>query len=402
LLPGVPKEKLEKMEEMMNAELAPPNVLIADDNPDVLAALRLLLKGEGFQAEAVNSPVLLLEALAQRPFDLVLMDLNYTRDTTSGREGLDLLAQIRAVDETVPVVAMTAWGSIELAVETMRNGVNDFILKPWDNAKLLQTLQAQLAAGRARRREQDLQSQRDEAQARELAAALEIQRSLLPSEIPQLRGCELATAWRPVRNVSGDFFNVLAFSEQAAGFCIGDVAGKGMPAALVMSNAQALVKVFAAARTEPRQLCEQVNRALCSQLSTGKFVTFFYAVFDAASRRLRYTNAGHNPPLLMRRDGASAWLHEGGAVLGVFSEGAFQQGELQLAAGDRVVLYTDGLTEAVNAQGEEFGEDRLQRLVAELRHQSADELQKRLMREVGEFCGDEFRDDATLLVLAVA
>jgi CheY-like chemotaxis protein len=112
LLPGVPKEKLEKMEEMMNAELAPPNVLIADDNPDVLAALRLLLKGEGFQAEAVNSPVLLLEALAQRPFDLVLMDLNYTRDTTSGREGLDLLAQIRAVDETVPVVAMTAWGSI--------------------------------------------------------------------------------------------------------------------------------------------------------------------------------------------------------------------------------------------------------------------------------------------------
>jgi phosphoserine phosphatase RsbU/P len=289
-----------------------------------------------------------------------------------------------------------------LAVETMRNGVNDFILKPWDNAKLLQTLQAQLAAGRARRREQDLQSQRDEAQARELAAALEIQRSLLPSEIPQLRGCELATAWRPVRNVSGDFFNVLAFSEQAAGFCIGDVAGKGMPAALVMSNAQALVKVFAAARTEPRQLCEQVNLALCSKLSTGKFVTFFYAVFDAASRRLRYTNAGHNPPLLMRRDGASAWLHEGGAVLGVFSEGAFQQGELQLAAGDRVVLYTDGLTEAVNAQGEEFGEDRLQRLVAELRHQSADELQKRLMREVGEFCGDEFRDDATLLVLAVA
>jgi sigma-B regulation protein RsbU (phosphoserine phosphatase) len=378
-----------------------PRVLIADDHADVLAALRLLLKGEGFQTEAVNSPALLLEALSQRPFDLVLMDLNYTRDTTSGREGLDLLAQIRTLDQTLPVVAMTAWGSIELAVETMRNGVSDFILKPWDNAKLLQTLQTQLADGRARRHAQALQTQRDEAEQRELAAALDIQRSLLPSTIPTLRGCAMATAWQPVRNVSGDFFNVLAFNRQSAGFCIGDVAGKGMPAALVMSNAQALVKAFASAQTEPRQLCEQVNRALCGQLSTGKFVTFFYAVFDTASQWLRYCNAGHNPPLLLRRDGSHAWLHEGGTVLGVFSESLYQQGALQLSAGDRVVLYTDGLTEAVNASGEEFGEERLHQLMAEWRQQSADELQQRLMTEVREFCGDHFQDDATLLVLAV-
>jgi sigma-B regulation protein RsbU (phosphoserine phosphatase) len=386
---------------MIPNELVAPSALIADDNPDVLAALRLLLKGEGYQTEAVNSPALLLEALQRRPFDLVLMDLNYTRDTTSGREGLDLLAQIRALDEMLPVVAMTAWGSIELAVETMRNGVNDFILKPWDNAKLLQTLQAQLAAGRARRHEHQLQSQRHEAQTKELAAALEIQRSLLPGDIPTLRGCQLATAWQPVRHVSGDFFNVLAFGERAAGFCIGDVAGKGMPAALVMSNAQALVKVFASARTEPRHLCEQINRALCNQLSTGKFVTFFYAVFDSDSQHLRYTNAGHNPPLLMRRDGACAWLNEGGTVLGVFSEGQFQQGEIQLVSGDRVVLYTDGLTEAVNANGEEFGEVRLQELVAAARQLSADELQQRLMAKVREICAEQFQDDATLLVLAV-
>lgn len=386
---------------MTKTEVAAPSALIADDNPDVLAALRLLLKGEGFQTEAVNSPALLLEALQRRPFDLVLMDLNYTRDTTSGREGLDLLAQIRAVDEVLPVVAMTAWGSIELAVETMRNGVNDFILKPWDNAKLLQTLQAQLAAGRARRQAQQLQSQRDEAQTRELAAALEIQRSLLPREIPTLRGCQLATAWQPVRNVSGDFFNVLAFGEQAAGICIGDVAGKGMPAALVMSNAQALVKVYASVRTEPRELCEQVNRALCNQLSTGKFVTFFYAVIEPASQRLRYTNAGHNPPLLVRRDGACAWLEAGGTVLGVFSDGQFAQGEIQLASGDRVVLFTDGLTEALDADGGEFSETRLQELILANRHLSANELQQRLMAAVREFCAEQFQDDATLLVLAI-
>jgi DNA-binding NtrC family response regulator len=117
-----------------------PTALIADDHPDVLAALRLLLKGAGFQTEAANSPAGVLAALNERPYDVLLMDLNYTRDTTSGEEGLDLLARIRALDQTLPIIAMTAWGSIELAVEAMRRGVGDFIQKPWDNARLLQTI----------------------------------------------------------------------------------------------------------------------------------------------------------------------------------------------------------------------------------------------------------------------
>lgn len=388
----------------MNANVmtAAPLALIADDHPDVLAALRLLLKNAGFQTEAVNSPANLLAALTQRPFDLVLMDLNYTRDTTSGAEGLDLLGRIRALDQTLPIVAMTAWGSIELAVEAMRRGVGDFILKPWDNARLLQTLRAQLEAGRQRRLERQQQVQRDEAQARELSAALEIQKSLLPHTLPTLRGCELATAWQPVRSVSGDFFNVLQFDERKSAFCIGDVSGKGMPAALVMSNAQALIKAFASAHCEPRELCALVNRALSVQLNSGKFVTFFYACYDSASRKLRYTNAGHNPPMLVRRDGACVPLEKGGTVLGIFGESRFEQGEVQLAAGDRVLLFTDGITEVTNAAGEEFGEDRLLAFVRAHRNLSAIALQERLMAAVTKFCGGDFQDDATLLVLAVA
>lgn len=381
---------------------AAPLALIADDHPDVLAALRLLLKGAGFQTEAVNSPAHLLDALTRRSFDLVLMDLNYTRDTTSGAEGLDLLARIRALDQTLPIVAMTAWGSIELAVEAMRRGVGDFILKPWDNARLLQTLRAQLETGRQRRLEKQQQTQREEAQARELAAALEIQKSLLPHTIPTLRGCELATAWQPVRSVSGDFFNVLKFDERKAAFCIGDVAGKGMPAALVMSNAQALIKAFASATCEPRELVALVNRALSGQLNAGKFVTFFYAIFDSAKRQLRYTNAGHNPPLLLRRDGVCVPLEKGGTVLGVFGESKFEQGAVQLTSGDRVLLYTDGITEALNASGEEFGEERLLDLLRIHRHLNATALQQRIIAAVTEFCGGDFQDDATLLVLAVA
>ena len=109
--------------------------LIADDQPDVVTALRLLLRGAGYQTEGVNSPAAVLEAIKQRDFDLVLMDLNYARDTTSGQEGLELITHIRALDSTLPVVVLTAWGSVELAVEAMHRGVRDFVLKPWDNSR---------------------------------------------------------------------------------------------------------------------------------------------------------------------------------------------------------------------------------------------------------------------------
>jgi DNA-binding NtrC family response regulator len=134
-------------------------ILIADDQRDVLEALRLLLKGEGFDAEVAASPAAVHEALKAREFDLLLVDLNYTRDTTSGREGLDLLTRIQGLDSTLPVVVMTAWGSVDLAVEAMRRGARDFVQKPWENARLLAILKTQLELGRALRRGQRLEAE---------------------------------------------------------------------------------------------------------------------------------------------------------------------------------------------------------------------------------------------------
>jgi DNA-binding NtrC family response regulator len=134
-------------------------ILIADDQPDVLEALRFLLKGEGYQAEAVTSPVDILEAVKSRDFDVVIMDLNYTRDTTSGQEGLDLLAHLQSLDPTLPVVVMTAWGSVELAVEAMRRGARDFIQKPWDNPRLLAIVRTQLELAKALRQGQRLEAE---------------------------------------------------------------------------------------------------------------------------------------------------------------------------------------------------------------------------------------------------
>jgi DNA-binding NtrC family response regulator len=136
-----------------------PRVLIADDQADVLTALRLLLKGEGYETESANSPQAILAAAENRDFDAVLMDLNYARDTTSGQEGLDLLTRIQALDSTLPVIVMTAWGSVGLAVEAMRRGARDFVEKPWENARLLTILHTQIELGQALRRGQRLEAE---------------------------------------------------------------------------------------------------------------------------------------------------------------------------------------------------------------------------------------------------
>jgi len=137
----------------------PAKILIADDQPDVIAALRLLLKGEGYDTQAAVSPAGILAAAQAEDFDLVLMDLNYARDTTSGEEGLDLIARLQAMDSTLPVIVMTAWGSVQLAVETMRRGARDFVQKPWENARLLAILRTQLELSRALRRSQRLEAE---------------------------------------------------------------------------------------------------------------------------------------------------------------------------------------------------------------------------------------------------
>src|ERR671927_301242 len=136
-----------------------PRVLIADDQPAVIEALRLLLKGEGFETRAVASPADAAEALARQPFDVALIDLNYTRDTTSGQEGLDLLARLREIDATLPVVVMTAWGSVSLAVEAMRRGARDFVQKPWDNERLVTIVRTQIDLRNALRRSLRLEAE---------------------------------------------------------------------------------------------------------------------------------------------------------------------------------------------------------------------------------------------------
>jgi sigma-B regulation protein RsbU (phosphoserine phosphatase) len=369
-------------------------VLVADDQPDVLEALRWLLTGEGYAPEFVSSTEAVMDRLRERPFDLLLMDLNYSRDTTSGREGLELIPQVRAHDPSMPIVVMTGWGSVDTAVEAMRRGAKSFVQKPWEDVTLLEILQREIDEAQATKR-------RDARQQREFEEARLIQRGLLPTAMPQTSAVQLASSWQPANGVGGDCFDALTFPGGGVGVTIADVAGKGVPAALLMSNLQAAVRAFAQEGASPSSVTASVNRLLCRNMAAGRFVTFCYARIDIAARRLTYANAGHNPPLLVHAGGTIETLVPGGTVLGVFAESTYEQGEFRIGPGDRLVLYTDGITEGRNPAGDELGEDRLAESAIVHRALPAEEMLAAMLKDVESFNAGVYEDDATLIVASL-
>jgi sigma-B regulation protein RsbU (phosphoserine phosphatase) len=239
-----------------------------------------------------------------------------------------------------------------------------------------------------------------EIQNEELQRAREIQDSLLPKKIPQLPGFEVASAWQPARAVGGDYFDVLKLGENRLAICIADVSGKGVPAALLMANVQASLRASVRDLDSPARVCSIINGMLCESIAADRFVTFFCGVLDAASRTFRYCNAGHPYPILVS-SGAVRTLDQGGAVLGVFPAWTYQNSSVDLSSGDRLLLFTDGITEAEGQQGEEFGMEKVAAFAKAHAANSAAKMNQQLLAEVTEFCGARFQDDATLLVLAV-
>lgn len=367
-------------------------VLIADDQKHILDALEILLGAHGFSTEPVSHPARALHALETERFDAVLMDLNYTRASMEGEEGLELVSRIRSMDRLLPIIVLTAWGSVDLAVEAMRRGASDFVQKPWENHDLLRKLEIQLSQARAQRRAERIHDE-------ELHQAREIQNSLLPKTLPQIPGYDVAAVNQPLRFVGGDYYSVVRLDDSHAAFCIADVAGKGMPAALLMSSLQAALQPLINQRLAPSDLCYRLNRILCDVMPVGKFISFFFGILDGIHHRLTYCNAGHNPPLVVRADGTSTQLDASGAVLGQFRHWLYEQNDLKIGSGDRLLLFTDGLVEACDSNEEPFGENNLLRVARENLTASAADSMTGLIRAASVHCDGHFEDDATLIVL---
>ena len=375
-------------------------VLVADDQHDVLESLQLLLKNEGFAIDVASSPRAVVEAVQSRHYDVLLLDMNYARDTTSGGEGLELLSRISELDQPPPVVLMTAWGSVELAVEAMQNGGCDFVQKPWNNRNLIATLRRNVERAKTKR----VREQQEKAAAvkSELGEARQTQQRLLPDLMPRVAGMDIHTAWLPANEVGGDYFDAIPLSKTTLALCIADVSGKGVAAALLMSNIQANVRAFSRADRTPSDVCAQLNRVVYDNTTGNSFVTLFYAVLDVTRRTLTYTNAGHVPPVLMRADGGSQTLSEGGTVLGLFPDSEYEQAVTFLNVRDHLVLMTDGITEAANADGEQFGDGgRIVDLLSRNRRLTSEQLKDTLLDAVASFRRGSPQDDAALMVLSL-
>ncbi len=233
------------------------------------------------------------------------------------------------------------------------------------------------------------------------ALAKEVQRGLFPHQFPQVHGYDIFGLWQPARTVSGDYFDVLMLDDRFIGFCIGDVIGHGIPAAILMSNLQASVRRTAVYNARPEELCFHINNFVIDNLVSGKFITFFYGILDIQDKTFTYTNAGHNPPILFRNDGTTRHLTNDGFMLGIERDFNYPQSTIQLLPGDLLELYTDGVTEMKNSQNEWFGEERLIETLSSSRSLPANEICHQIMKSVMQFGNNNIQDDITLLTLSI-
>ena len=237
---------------------------------------------------------------------------------------------------------------------------------------------------------------------RELLVAREIQGRLLPRSYPTLPGFDIAAVSHPCRQVGGDFYDFIPIEDDHCAFVIADVAGKGVPGAILMASARAALRaqVESAPGARPSRVCARLNRVLYRDTSSNQFVSLFYGVLNLKDKSLVYTNAGHNRPFCL--NSGITWLDRGGVVLGAVPDENYAQGRLVLKKGDAVVFYTDGITDAMNEKGDSFGEQRLLQTVAGNKKRPAAEILQAIMEDVESFArGAPATDDRTLLILKV-
>jgi sigma-B regulation protein RsbU (phosphoserine phosphatase) len=378
------------------------NILIVDDTPDNLRLLSQMLSRHGFQVRPVPDGALALAAVQADPPDLILLDIRMPE-----MSGYEVCEHLKAdpASADIPIIFISALDAVQDKVKAFTAGGVDYVTKPFRVEEVLARVQTHLSLRKLQKRLQDANRR----MARELTLAGKVQAGLMPRILPDLPGWDLSVSLKPARETSGDFYDVYLLPDGHLGFVVADVVDKGVGAALFMALSWSLLRTRAA--EYPGQLdlvFKAVNQYILHDTNVLQFVTVFYGILDPATGALLYANAGHCPAYLFRAvdRGQVQELSATGVALGFLEHASWGQELVHLAQGDLLLLYTDGITEAHNEQGEAFGDARLLRLAracldaADPLGPSAQQMQDAILQGVLEFTGKAPQsDDIALAVL---
>ena len=366
----------------------PIKLLVVDDEPDLETLIRQRFRRKIREAEfefvfARNGVDALEKLDADGSIDIILTDINMPE-----MDGLTLLTKLAEHDKPHKAIIVSAYGDMENIRTAMNRGAFDFLTKPIDFKDLEITIEKttrELIAGKEAAAARDRLS----AVQQELDVAAKIQRSILPSVFPPYpdrKDFEIHAKMIPARAVGGDFYDFFLIDATRLGFVIGDVAGKGVPASIMMAVSRTLVKATALQGLSAAECLHQVNQLLCADYSAGLFVTLVYGILNTATGEVDYCIAGHQPPYLIPVNGPIETVpHPGGLVLGVSAQGEYHDGRVLLEPGDGLFLYTDGVSEAMNVERELFSEKRIEKVLQKYRAEPINRLVKAVVAEVRAF-----------------
>ena len=375
-------------------------ILVVDDEPDLeplmLQRMRRRIRSGQYSFVFAQNGLEALDRLREEEnIDMVISDINMPQ-----MDGLTLLEQIPKVDPNVRSIIISAYGDMKNIRTAMNRGAFDFVTKPLDFDDLQITIERTLAHLVEWR---DALSSRDRLVSleNELNVASKIQQSILPTQFPRGGDFSVFASMEPAREVGGDFYDVIHLGDGRIGVAIADVSDKGVPAALFMMSSRTLLKGAAIGNYEPGEVLKEVNDLLCEGNDAMMFVTVLYAVYDPNTGILTYANGGHPTPYVRRADGSVISLaFTGGVALGVLEGQEYSQGSFQVQPGDVVFFYSDGVSEAMNEKGEEFGVDLMSAVLANTPSQDPQDINNAMFAGVRAFAGDTPQsDDITCLTL---
>lgn len=380
-------------------------ILSVDDELDLEVLLtqyfrRKIRKGEYEFSFAHNGLEALEMVLEKKDFDIILSDINMPE-----MDGLTLLTRVNELrNPALKCIMVSAYGDMNNIRTAMNNGAFDFATKPIDLEDLSRTIEKAIEEINFVRKSQSEHSQLESIKS-DLAVAGEIQQAILPRKFPPFNEyktfVDIFASMTPAKDVGGDFYDFFVIDENRIGFVIADVSGKGVPASLFMAVSRTLIRATGLRGIPSDECLTYANRLLCNESLDSMFVTMFYGIYDTKTGEIDYTNAGHNPPYLLRRDNTVEPLPlSKNIMVGVFDDFVFESSKLSLNEGDALILYTDGVTEAFNEKREMFGESGLEKTLKSVPGAGSQEIIEAIIEDVKDFSGNEPQsDDITILTL---